>query len=111
MAPSGRGVRAAGVVPRGFRRPRGAAALPAPGGWALGGFGALLLVCNPDVVQLGADAVQVGRPALWGLAVDGEAGARRVLELLHEEIALALALLGCPTPADVTRGHVQRARR
>jgi isopentenyl diphosphate isomerase/L-lactate dehydrogenase-like FMN-dependent dehydrogenase len=62
-------------------------------------------------LALGADAVQVGRPALWGLAVDGEAGARRVLEILSEEIALGLALLGCPTPADVTRAHVQRARR
>ena len=51
-------------------------------------------------LALGADAVQVGRPALWGLAVDGEAGARKVLELLREEITLALALLGCATPAD-----------
>ena len=60
-------------------------------------------------LALGADAVQVGRPPLWGLAVDGEAGARKVLELLREEIKLALALLGCPTPADVTRAHVQHA--
>jgi isopentenyl diphosphate isomerase/L-lactate dehydrogenase-like FMN-dependent dehydrogenase len=58
---------------------------------------------------LGADAVLVGRPALWGLAVDGEAGARNVLELLREEIRLALALLGCRTPADVTRAHLRRA--
>lgn len=60
---------------------------------------------------LGAAAVLVGRPALWGLAVDGEAGARRVLELLREELSLALALLGCPAPADVTRRHVRRAPR
>lgn len=62
-------------------------------------------------LALGADAVQVGRPALWGLAVDGESGARTVLELLREEITLALALLGCPTPAEVTRAHVQHAAR
>jgi isopentenyl diphosphate isomerase/L-lactate dehydrogenase-like FMN-dependent dehydrogenase len=67
-----------------------------------------------DVVTalaLGARAVLVGRPALWGLAVDGEAGARRVLELLHDEIVLALALCGCRTPAEVTSDHVQRAPR
>jgi len=59
----------------------------------------------------GARAVLAGRPALWGLAAGGEDGARRVLELLRDEIALALALTGCPTPADVTRSHVQRRRR
>ena len=35
-------------------------------------------------LALGADAVLVGRPALWGLAVGGEEGARRVLELLRD---------------------------
>src|SRR4029453_15316298 len=43
-------------------------------------------------LALGADAVLVGRPALWGLAVAGETGARRVLELLREELELTLAL-------------------
>ena len=61
-------------------------------------------------LALGADAVQVGRPALWGLAVDGERGAATVLNLLRDEIRLALALLGCPTPADVTRAHVERTQ-
>ncbi len=65
-----------------------------------------------DVVTalaLGARAVLVGRPALWGLAAAGEDGARRVLELLRDEIELALALCGCPSPAEVTSDHVQRA--
>jgi isopentenyl diphosphate isomerase/L-lactate dehydrogenase-like FMN-dependent dehydrogenase len=65
-----------------------------------------------DVVialALGASAVLVGRPALWGLAVDGEAGATHALELLRAELELALALCGCPTPADVTAAHVRRA--
>jgi isopentenyl diphosphate isomerase/L-lactate dehydrogenase-like FMN-dependent dehydrogenase len=64
-----------------------------------------------DVVKalaLGARAVLCGRAPLWGLAAGGEAGAARVLELLHEEIALALALCGCPSPAAVKREHVQR---
>jgi isopentenyl diphosphate isomerase/L-lactate dehydrogenase-like FMN-dependent dehydrogenase len=60
-------------------------------------------------LALGADAVLVGRPALWGLAADGEEGAHRVLELLREELALALALCGCSTPAELGRAHVQRA--
>jgi 4-hydroxymandelate oxidase len=60
-------------------------------------------------LALGADAVLVGRPALWGLAVGGEAGARRVLELLREELELTLALCGCASPAELSRTHVVRA--
>jgi isopentenyl diphosphate isomerase/L-lactate dehydrogenase-like FMN-dependent dehydrogenase len=64
-----------------------------------------------DVVTalaLGAGAVLAGRAPLWGLAVGGVRGAQRVLEILREEIELALCLCGCPTPAHVTRDHVQR---
>jgi isopentenyl diphosphate isomerase/L-lactate dehydrogenase-like FMN-dependent dehydrogenase len=62
-------------------------------------------------LALGADAVLVGRPALWGLSVGGEEGARSVLEILRAELELGLALLGCPTPADVIHGHVRRRHR
>ena len=64
-----------------------------------------------DVVKalaLGARAAMVGRPILWGLAAGGEAGVARVLELLQEEIRLALQLLGCPRPEDVGLGHIAR---
>jgi (S)-2-hydroxy-acid oxidase len=64
-----------------------------------------------DVVKalaLGADAVLAGRPFIWGLAVDGEAGVRSVLTLLQSELRLALALLGCRSPAEVTPAHVRR---
>lgn len=57
-------------------------------------------------LALGARAVLVGRPALYGLAWDGEAGARWALETLRDEVRLGLTLLGAPTPADVTRAHV-----
>jgi 4-hydroxymandelate oxidase len=60
-------------------------------------------------LALGADAVLVGRPALWGLAAGGEAGVRRVLTLLREELELTLTLCGCASPAELTRTHVQRA--
>jgi isopentenyl diphosphate isomerase/L-lactate dehydrogenase-like FMN-dependent dehydrogenase len=64
-----------------------------------------------DVVKalaLGAQAVLVGRPPFWGLVVDGEAGATRVLELLREEILQALQLVGCRSPSEVTEAHVTR---
>ena len=59
-------------------------------------------------LALGARAVLVGRPALWGLACDGEAGARRVLELLRDEVELALALCGCTSPQEVAPAHLTR---
>jgi isopentenyl diphosphate isomerase/L-lactate dehydrogenase-like FMN-dependent dehydrogenase len=59
-------------------------------------------------LALGADAVLVGRPALWGLAAGGEQGAGRVLEILRAELELTLLLCGCATPAELTRAHVQR---
>jgi isopentenyl diphosphate isomerase/L-lactate dehydrogenase-like FMN-dependent dehydrogenase len=66
-----------------------------------------------DVVKalaLGARAVLAGRAPLWGLAVDGEAGALRVLRLLQAEILSALQLVGCTSPADVTRDRIARRR-
>ena len=57
-------------------------------------------------VALGARAVLVGRPVLWGLAADGEAGVLAVLELLERELDLAMALAGCPSVAEITRDLV-----
>jgi 4-hydroxymandelate oxidase len=54
-------------------------------------------------LALGARAVLVGRPILWGLAVDGEEGALGVLETLREELDQTMALAGCARVADVTR--------
>jgi isopentenyl diphosphate isomerase/L-lactate dehydrogenase-like FMN-dependent dehydrogenase len=58
-------------------------------------------------LALGAQGVLVGRPVVWGLAVGGEPGARELLELLQGELALGLTLLGCRSPAEVTREHVR----
>jgi 4-hydroxymandelate oxidase len=58
-----------------------------------------------DVIKalaLGARAVLLGRPVLWGLACGGQAGVERALEILHAELDLAMALAGAPTLADVT---------
>ena len=57
-------------------------------------------------LALGARAVLVGRPVIWGLAVRGAEGAQHVLELLRDELLIALALLGCPSPDHVGRDHV-----
>jgi 4-hydroxymandelate oxidase len=58
-------------------------------------------------LALGAQAVALGRPVLWGLAVAGAAGVGAVLELLRTELANALTLLGAGTPADLTRDQVE----
>jgi 4-hydroxymandelate oxidase len=57
-------------------------------------------------MALGARAVAIGRPVLWGLAVAGEAGVRRVLQLLRVELTNALTLLGVGAPAELTRDQV-----
>jgi 4-hydroxymandelate oxidase len=53
-------------------------------------------------IALGARAVQIGRPIVWGLVVDGEQGVADVLRLLLGELDLAMALAGCRSIADIT---------
>ncbi|MDB4968225.1 MAG: (S)-2-hydroxy-acid oxidase [Myxococcales bacterium] len=61
-------------------------------------------------LALGARAVMLGRPVLWGLAVDGEGGVRRVLEIVREELSRAMALSGCATLASIDRDLVRPRR-
>jgi (S)-2-hydroxy-acid oxidase len=58
-------------------------------------------------LALGAQAVLIGRPILYGLAAKGEYGVRRVIEMLKDELELTMALSGCPTLKDITRSHVR----
>jgi 4-hydroxymandelate oxidase len=51
---------------------------------------------------LGATAVCIGRPYLWGLAVGGADGVQRVIEMLRTELELAMALLGAPNVAALS---------
>ncbi|HYU32237.1 MAG TPA: alpha-hydroxy acid oxidase [Thermoanaerobaculia bacterium] len=60
-------------------------------------------------LALGARAVLVGRPVVWGLAAAGEAGATLALRLLRNELDLAMALAGAPTIASITRDLVRRS--
>ncbi len=57
-------------------------------------------------LAVGARGVFVGRPVLWGLAVDGAAGVERVLTLLRDELELAMTLAGRPAIASVDRSLV-----
>ena len=52
-------------------------------------------------LALGAKAVLVGRPVLWGLAVDRQAGVAHVIEILRNELDLAMALSGCAKLEDI----------
>jgi isopentenyl diphosphate isomerase/L-lactate dehydrogenase-like FMN-dependent dehydrogenase len=58
-------------------------------------------------LALGARAVMVGRPVIWGLAVDGENGVRAVLELLLAEFDTALALAGVPKASAIDSACVE----
>ena len=62
-----------------------------------------------DVVKalaLGAVAVGIGRPVMWGLAAGGQDGVARVLEILRAELDHTLALCGAPGTADLDPGLV-----
>jgi isopentenyl diphosphate isomerase/L-lactate dehydrogenase-like FMN-dependent dehydrogenase len=64
-----------------------------------------------DVVTalaLGADAVMIGRPYIYGLAVAGQRGVKAVLDILANEIRQTLILMGVAGVAELERGHVSR---
>ncbi|HEX5936522.1 MAG TPA: alpha-hydroxy acid oxidase [Actinomycetota bacterium] len=60
-------------------------------------------------LALGAAAVLVGRPVVWGLAAEGEDGVAGVLDILRAEVVNAMALTGCRTVAEVDRALVASA--
>lgn len=59
-------------------------------------------------LALGAQAVLIGRPYMYGLALEGEAGVLRVLEMLRSEVSLAMALSGRPNIKSIDATLVQR---
>jgi 4-hydroxymandelate oxidase len=59
-------------------------------------------------LALGAKAVLLGRPVLWGLAVGGEVGVQHLIELLRDELDLAMALSGCAKLQDIDPSLVVR---
>jgi lactate 2-monooxygenase len=62
--------------------------------------------CGADIFKalaLGASAVGIGRPYVYGLALGGEQGVQTVMEYLLGELDLTMALNGCPTPEDISK--------
>ncbi|XP_049545473.1 uncharacterized protein LOC125957090 [Anopheles darlingi] len=57
-------------------------------------------------LALGARMVFFGRPAVWGLAVDGQRGVESILDILRKELDLTMALAGCRTIEDITSNYV-----
>ncbi|KAI9121033.1 hypothetical protein K1719_008066 [Acacia pycnantha] len=57
-------------------------------------------------LALGASGVFIGRPVLFSLAADGEAGVRKVLQMLRDEFELTMALSGCRSLKEITRNHI-----
>jgi isopentenyl diphosphate isomerase/L-lactate dehydrogenase-like FMN-dependent dehydrogenase len=60
-------------------------------------------------LALGARAVGIGRPYLWGLSAFGQAGVERVLDILNAELKLTMKQCGTPSLKQITRAAVQKA--
>lgn len=60
-------------------------------------------------LALGATAVGIGRPYVWGLAAFGEAGVDKVLEILHAEFTTIMRQAGAVNISQITRANVMRA--
>ena len=65
-----------------------------------------------DIIKamaLGAKAILIGRPYLWGLGAFGQEGVQRVIELLHGELRIALALSGAGSLSALNRSFIRPA--
>ena len=58
-------------------------------------------------LALGADAVCVGRPYIWGLGAFGQEGVAKVMQILDSELEVAMKQAGTPTLADITHAAVR----
>jgi isopentenyl diphosphate isomerase/L-lactate dehydrogenase-like FMN-dependent dehydrogenase len=57
-------------------------------------------------LALGATAVGLGRPQVWGLAAFGQSGVEAVIDILNRELVQIMRQAGTPTLASITREHV-----
>jgi isopentenyl diphosphate isomerase/L-lactate dehydrogenase-like FMN-dependent dehydrogenase len=62
-------------------------------------------------LALGANAVAIGRPYIWGLASFGQAGVEKVIDLLREELTVNMRQAGTAAIADITPGYLVDSRR
>ncbi|ORX42802.1 hydroxyacid oxidase 1-like protein [Anaeromyces robustus] len=61
-------------------------------------------------IALGADAVFVGRPAIWALNAMGAEGVKKMMDILTEEFRLTMALAGCTSIDQITPKHIQHKK-
>lgn len=59
-------------------------------------------------MAIGASAVCIGRPYIWGLAAFGQAGVEKVIEMLNAELAMVMRQVGAPTISDIGPQHIGR---
>ena len=59
-------------------------------------------------IALGADAIAIGRPYVWGLASFGQEGVEAVVKLLRAELNLVMRQMGAPSVSRISRSHVRR---
>ena len=58
-------------------------------------------------LALGATAVGIGRPYIWGLSSFGQAGVEKVIDLLNRELRIVMQQMGTPKIADISRTSLQ----
>ncbi|KAI9198294.1 hypothetical protein LWI28_013168 [Acer negundo] len=58
-------------------------------------------------LALGASGIFIGRPIVYSLAAEGEAGVRKALKMLRDEFELTMALSGCRSLNEITRDHIK----
>lgn len=63
----------------------------------------IVFLHDSQALALGADAVLLGRPVLYALALDGESGVRNALDTLRAEFELTMVLAGCRSIQQITR--------
>ena len=58
-------------------------------------------------LALGATAVGIGRPYIWGLGSFGQAGVERVIDILHRELRIVMQQMGAAKIADISRSSLE----
>jgi len=59
-------------------------------------------------LAMGAKAVGIGRPYIWGLSAFGQEGVERVLDILRGELTLTMRQMGAPAIRDIRPSHIAR---
>ena len=60
-------------------------------------------------LALGARAVGMGRPYIWGLSAFGQAGVERVIDMMRAELTMTMRQMGTPTMKSITKASIIRA--